>query len=86
MKEINGWKANSITTSNAISNLTVTIFSIQYPKLSNKENLSCPSGGIGRRSGLKIRWPQGRGGSSPPLGTLLQIVAKECGGSFNLSH
>jgi hypothetical protein len=27
------------------------------------------------KSGLKIRWPQGRGGSSPPLGTLLQTVA-----------
>ena len=23
----------------------------------------------GRRDGLKIRWPQGRGGSSPPLPT-----------------
>jgi hypothetical protein len=30
---------------------------------------SCPDGEIGRRSGLKIRRPQGRGGSSPPLGT-----------------
>ena len=29
----------------------------------------CPDGEIGRRSGLKIRRPQGRGGSSPPLGT-----------------
>src|ERR1700679_3335436 len=28
-----------------------------------------PDGEIGRRSGLKIRRPQGRGGSSPPLGT-----------------
>ena len=25
-------------------------------------------GGIGRRSGLKIRWPQGRAGSSPAPG------------------
>ena len=32
---------------------------------------SCPDGEIGRRSGLKIRRPQGRGGSSPPLGTNL---------------
>src|SRR5665213_1295950 len=30
---------------------------------------TCPDGEIGRRSGLKIRRPQGRGGSSPPLGT-----------------
>jgi hypothetical protein len=30
---------------------------------------ACPDGEIGRRSGLKIRRPQGRGGSSPPLGT-----------------
>ena len=29
----------------------------------------CPDGEIGRRSGLKIRRPQGRGGSSPPPGT-----------------
>ena len=51
-----------------IWNLTVTIFSIHdTQKLSMlKDGLSCPSGGIGRRSGLKIRWPQGRGGSSPP--------------------
>ncbi len=29
----------------------------------------CRSGGIGRRAGLKIQWPSGRGGSSPPFGT-----------------
>jgi hypothetical protein len=29
----------------------------------------CPDGEIGRRSGLKIRRPQGCGGSSPPPGT-----------------
>ena len=33
-----------------------------------------PDGEIGRRSGLKIRRPQGRGGSSPPLGTIESIV------------
>jgi hypothetical protein len=33
-------------------------------------NRQCPDGEIGRRSGLKIRRPQGRGGSSPPLGTM----------------
>ena len=33
-----------------------------------------PDGGIGRRSGLKIRWPQGRGGSSPPLGTTPKVA------------
>jgi hypothetical protein len=27
-------------------------------------------GGIGRRSGLKIRRPQGHGGSTPPPGTM----------------
>ena len=32
-------------------------------------NGQSPDGEIGRRSGLKIRRPQGRGGSSPPLGT-----------------
>ena len=31
---------------------------------------ACPDGEIGRRSGLKIRGPQGRGGSSPPPGTM----------------
>ena len=31
--------------------------------------LLCPSDGIGRRSGLKIRCPQGRAGSSPASGT-----------------
>ena len=31
--------------------------------------LPCPGGGIGRRSGLKIRCPKGRAGSSPALGT-----------------
>ena len=29
----------------------------------------CPSGGTGRRAGLKIRWPQGRDGSTPFSGT-----------------
>ena len=33
------------------------------------ESLPGPDGEIGRRSGLKIRRPQGRGGSSPPPGT-----------------
>src|SRR5277367_6884423 len=43
---------------------------------------SCPDGEIGRRSGLKIRRPQGRGGSSPPPGTrinpgqILQVSRK----------
>jgi hypothetical protein len=32
----------------------------------------CPGGGIGRRSGLKIRWPQGRAGSSPAPGTIVR--------------
>ena len=33
------------------------------------EEFERPDGEIGRRSGLKIRRPQGRGGSSPPPGT-----------------
>ena len=32
---------------------------------------SCRSGGIGRRAGLKIQCPQGRVGSSPTSGTIL---------------
>jgi hypothetical protein len=32
-----------------------------------------PDGEIGRRSGLKIRRPQGHGGSSPPPGTIESI-------------
>lgn len=35
----------------------------------------CPGGGIGRRNGLKIRRPSGHGGSSPPLGTILESQA-----------
>src|SRR5206468_5812203 len=30
---------------------------------------SCESGGTGRRAGLRIRWPEGHGGSSPPFRT-----------------
>ena len=30
---------------------------------------ACPLGGTGRRNGLKIRFPRGSGGSSPPAGT-----------------
>ncbi len=41
-----------------------------------KAVLPCPDGEIGRRSGLKIRRPQGRGGSSPPLGTKYDIDNK----------
>jgi hypothetical protein len=33
-----------------------------------------PDGEIGRRSGLKIRREQSRGGSSPPLGTKKSII------------
>ena len=32
--------------------------------------LSARSGGTGRRAGLKIRWPQGRVGSTPSSGTI----------------
>ena len=38
------------------------------------------SGGIGRRDGFKIRFPQGSGGSSPPSGTNLADPAGDCGG------
>ena len=34
-----------------------------------KVTITGPGGGIGRRSGLKIRWLQGRAGSSPAPGT-----------------
>src|ERR1039457_4407649 len=34
----------------------------------------CRDGGTGRRSGLKIRRSQGRGGSTPPPGTIKSIV------------
>jgi hypothetical protein len=42
---------------------------------------ACPDGEIGRRSGLKIRRPQGRGGSSPPPGTKPDAAQQEydCG-------
>ena len=32
-----------------------------------------PGGGIGRRYGLKIRWDFSRAGSSPALGTRIQL-------------
>jgi hypothetical protein len=34
-------------------------------------SLLARSGGTGRRAGLKIRWPQGRVGSTPSSGTIL---------------
>ena len=34
------------------------------------------SGGIGRREGLKIPWPQGRGGSIPPSRTTQRFPSK----------
>lgn len=34
-----------------------------------------PGGGIGRRCGLKIRFPKGSGGSSPPPGTTHWLIA-----------
>ena len=37
--------------------------------LNGAESLACPLGETGRRNGLKIRSPQGGGGSSPPAGT-----------------
>ena len=38
----------------------------------------CPGGGIGRRVGLKIRWPSGLVGSSPTPGTKSLSHAKVC--------
>ena len=34
-----------------------------------------PDGGIGRRCGFKIRWPRGRGGSSPLSGHLKDRIS-----------
>src|SRR5260370_31634096 len=57
--------------------------------------LQCPSGGTGRRAGLKIQWPQGRDGSTPFSGTkslenrlfhccqLLPITPKTC---YTMTH
>jgi hypothetical protein len=39
-----------------------------------KRDHLCGSGGIGRRAGLRILWPQGRGGSTPPFRTNLRLV------------
>ncbi len=41
---------------------------------------SSRSGGMGRRCGLKIRWPQGRAGSSPASGTTLRMDSAGRGG------
>ncbi len=43
-----------------------------------KAPTSCRSGGIGRRAGLKIRCPQGRGGSSPLSGTYVVVISEKC--------
>ena len=39
-----------------------------------KRDHVCGSGGIGRRAGLRILWPQGRGGSTPPFRTNLLLL------------
>lgn len=41
-------------------------------------NTLCRSGEIGRRVGLKIRYPQGCVGSSPSFGTKLKTVTQDC--------
>src|SRR5690606_22643213 len=40
----------------------------------------CPGGGIGRRDGLKLRWPRGCVGSSPTLGTRKRVRCHRCSG------
>jgi hypothetical protein len=45
-----------------------------------KRDHLCGSGGIGRRAGLRILWPQGRGGSTPPFRRPLFVFRPEmCG-------
>ena len=39
-----------------------------------KHNILWERGGIGRHNGLKIRWPQGRVGSSPTVPTIEAIT------------
>lgn len=39
-------------------------------------SLLCPYGGNGRRSGLKIRWPLGRAGSTPATGTFFRATGR----------
>src|SRR5437879_2513887 len=41
-------------------------------------------GGIGRRAGLKIQWPQGRVGSSPSAGRFLDIGVRRSADCFVL--
>ena len=44
-------------------------------RLDSSHNIeACPDGEIGRRSGLKIRREQSHGGSSPPPGTIFNIL------------
>jgi hypothetical protein len=40
---------------------------------------TCPGGGIGRRAGFRCQWPQGRGGSSPLLGTSFLLAYRPSG-------
>ena len=52
-------------------------------RLSRQRADGCPDGEIGRRSGLKIRRSQGRGGSSPPPGTRKQMSSRRGGYSLD---
>jgi hypothetical protein len=45
----------------------------------------CPGGEIGRRNGLKIRYPQGCAGSSPAPGTIKKFNHEHYGTQFPIS-
>ena len=44
-----------------------------HSEISHTTTMICRRGGIGRRAGLKIQWPQGRVGSSPSAGNEFSI-------------
>ena len=55
-------------------------FRPQPPLFSSSKHFTCPSGGIGRRKGLKIPRPQGHAGSNPASGTILRWERERLGG------
>lgn len=50
-------------------------------KIGTQPDYKCPGGGIGRRAGFRYQWLNGRGGSSPLLGTN-QVQNPPQGGFF----
>lgn len=60
-KDIESWNDESIVMRSTISH----VLAVKAQVCRLKRHTICESGGIGIRSGLKIRWAKAREGSSP---------------------